>query len=82
MTVVFEEEKLHEFVKENKIQSFREKQILHELYKNQNISREEMTTLPKDLRETLSTHFQIINLSNEQIVETEDTTKFGFKTAD
>ena len=48
--ILFDEERLHEYIKENKIQPFREKQILYELYKNQNISRDEMTTLSKDLK--------------------------------
>ena len=51
MVVLFDEDKLHEYVKENKIQPFREKQILYELYKNQNISRDEMTTLSMDLKQ-------------------------------
>jgi adenine C2-methylase RlmN of 23S rRNA A2503 and tRNA A37 len=49
--ILFDEKKLHEYVKENKIQPFREKQILFELYKNQNISWDEMTTLSKDLKQ-------------------------------
>ena len=82
MKVLFDEENLHEYVKENKIQPFREKQILYELYKNQNILWDEMTTLSKDLKQWLAEKFQIINLECEQIVETEDTTKFAFKTED
>jgi len=82
MFVLFDDGNLHKYVKENKIQSFREKQILYELYKNQNIERDEMTTLSKDLREMLSRDSEILNLKLEQIVETDDTTKFAFKTED
>ncbi len=80
--ILFDEERLHEYIKENKIQPFREKQILYELYKNQNISRDEMTTLSKDLKSWLAQNFEIINLTLEQLVETQDTTKFAFKTED
>jgi adenine C2-methylase RlmN of 23S rRNA A2503 and tRNA A37 len=82
MTVIFNDEELANYAKVKKIQPFRVKQILYELYKNQNISRSDMTTLPKDLKEDLSKHFEILNLVNEEIIETHDTTKFAFKTTD
>lgn len=82
MTVLFDEEITNQYLKEKKIQPFRSKQIFHELFKNQNISRDEMTTIPKELKNELSTQFEIINLSIEQVIETEDTTKFAFKTYD
>ncbi len=82
MTVLFDEDIINQYLKERKVQPFRSKQIFQELFKNQNISRDEMTTIPKDLKNELSTQFEIINLSIEQVIETEDTTKFAFKTYD
>lgn len=82
MPVIFDDEKIESYAKLHKMQPFRVKQIFHELYKNQNISRDEMTTLSKDLKAELSSEFEIINLTVEQIIENEDTTKFAFKTHD
>lgn len=82
MSVIFVDEELSQYVKEHKIQSFRIKQIFQELYKNQNIFWDEMTTLPNDLKQQLSQDFSIINLDIENIIETPETTKFAFKTHD
>lgn len=80
--ILFDDDLLNSYAKEHKIQPFRVKQILHELYKNQNIDWDEMTTLSKEFRQQLSCDFEIVNLELEQVVETEDTTKFWFKTKD
>ena len=82
MSVIFVDEELSQYVKDHKIQSFRIKQIFQELYKNQNIFWDEMTTLPNDLKQQLSQDFSIINLDIENIIETPETTKFAFKTYD
>lgn len=82
MDVLFDDAVLSQYMKDKKIQPYRLKQVLQELYKNQNISWNEMTTLPKDLKSELSEQFEIINLSIEQIIESDDTTKFAFKTHD
>ena len=74
--ILFDDDLLNSYAKEHKIQPFRVKQILHELYKNQNIDWDEMTTLSKEFRQQLSCDFEIVNLELEQVVETEDTTKF------
>ena len=82
MDVLFDDAVLSQYMKDKKIQPYRLKKVLQELYKNQNISWNEMTTLPKDLKSELSEQFEIINLSIEQIIESDDTTKFAFKTHD
>lgn len=82
MGVVFVDEELWQYIKGHKIQSFRIKQIFQELYKNQNIFWDEMTTLPNDLKQQLSQDFSVIDLDIENIIETSETTKFAFKTHD
>ena len=82
MSVLFVDEEISQYIKNHKIQSFRTKQIFQELFKNQNIFWDEMTTLPNDLKQQLSQDFSIINLDIENIIETPETTKFAFKTYD
>ena len=50
---LFNEGKLNEWAKERKLQPFKVKQIFFEMYKNQNIERDAMTTLSKDLKSEL-----------------------------
>ncbi len=80
--VVFDEDILLNYAKQNKIQPFRVKQIFYELYKNQNINWDDMSTLSKDMKKELSNDFDIINLSLDKILEDDQTTKFSFKTFD
>lgn len=82
MSVLFVDEELSQYIKDNKIQSFRTKQIFQELFKNQNIFWDEMSTLPNDLKQQLSQDFSVINLDIEKIIETSETTKFAFRTHD
>jgi 23S rRNA (adenine2503-C2)-methyltransferase len=64
------------FVKEQKIQPFRIKQIDHEIFKNGVINFEEMTTISKDMRSLMAENFQIIDYDNIEIQENPNTTKF------
>lgn len=80
--VLFDEDKLLPFFKENKIQSFRAKQLFFELYKNQNINVDDMLTLPKDVREKLKENFDTLSLKSTKTLEDGETTKFGFVTHD
>lgn len=73
---------LQEFAKEKKIQPFKIKQILYEIFKNQNIKFEDMTTLSKDLRSDLDELFSVVPLEADKILEDKETTKIWFKTAD
>jgi len=80
--VLFDQETLHDFCVKYKLQNFRENQILYEIFKNQNIERDEMTTLPKDLREKLKFEFWILSLTCDETLEEAETTKFWFKNDD
>ncbi|HRX64136.1 MAG TPA: radical SAM protein, partial [Candidatus Absconditabacterales bacterium] len=88
-SVIFDQDRLMEFAKENKLQDFKVKQIFYELFKNQNIDLGDMTTLSKDLRKDLGEKFEVINLKIDKIFEDPvkdgvgaKTTKFSFKTED
>lgn len=80
--VIFDEVALDEYSKQYKLQPFRVKQIFYELFKNQNIYRDDMTTLSKELKKELSEKFDIINLEVDKTLEDFQTTKFSFKTFD
>lgn len=82
LPVIFDEEILLKYAKEHKIQPFRVKQIFYELFKNQNIDWDSMTTLSKDMRKDFSNKFDILNLTVDKVLEDEQTTKFSFKTSD
>ena len=79
---IFNEGKLTEWAKEHKLQPFKVKQIFFEMYKNQNIERDAMTTLSKDLKSELQKDFVPLAIELVETVEAEDTTKFAFKTKD
>lgn len=80
--VLFDLETLSSRAKDRKIPAFKVKQILFELFKNQNIHWDEMTTLSKDLKAELNSDFFPISLENTDTVETDSTVKFAFKTYD
>ena len=82
MNVLFDKDKLETRAHEHKVQNFKIKQIFFELFKNQHIERNEMTTLSKQLRDELKLDFSIISLRCIETVEAETTTKFAFKTED
>ena len=79
---LFNEGKLNDWAKERKLQPFKVKQIFFEMYKNQNIERDAMTTLSKDLKSELQKDFVPLAIELVETVEAEDTTKFAFKTKD
>lgn len=79
---LFNEGKLNEWAEERKLQPFKVKQIFFEMYKNQNIDRDAMTTLSKDLKSELQKDFVPLAIELVETVEAEDTTKFAFKTKD
>jgi 23S rRNA (adenine2503-C2)-methyltransferase len=80
--LLFDDLELASYAKINKLQPFKVKQILYELYKNQNIDLDEMTTLSKDLRSDLLDKFDVVNLEVDKVLEDSNTTKFSFKTFD
>lgn len=73
---------LQTFAREHKLQPFRVKQIIQEIYDNQNIKFEDMTTLSKDLRQQLEENFEILSITPETILESSDNIKIWFKTHD
>lgn len=79
---IFDKEKLEERRVQHKLQPFRLKQIFHEIFKNSVIDFQEMTTLSKELRDSLSEHFTIVPFELQEQQESEDTTKFLFKLPD
>ena len=75
MSVIFDESKLNDYAKKTKLQPFKVKQIFYEIFKNQNIKLDEMTTLSKDFRTDLDKHFDILSLEINEILEDSQTTK-------
>ena len=82
MNVLFDQEKIELWAKEHKLPQFKVKQIFFELFKNQHVEREEMTTLSKDLKQDLQKDFSPISLICADVVEADTTTKFAFQTED
>ena len=82
MDVLFDKEKIEVRAKERKIPQFKVKQIFFELFKNQRIEWDEMTTLSNQLKDELKVDFSPISLKCMETVEAEATTKFAFQTED
>lgn len=82
MDVLFNQEKLETRAKVNKIPQFKVKQIFFELFKNQHVEWDEMTTLSNQLKDELKSDFVPISIKCVEIVEADTTTKFAFKTED
>lgn len=82
LPVVFDDKALSIYAKDHKLQPFRVKQVFYELYKNQNISRDEMTTLSKDLKLELQSNFRLLSLEVDKLLEDKQTTKIAFRTHD
>ena len=81
-TALFDTDQLQSRAKQHKLQPFKVKQIFFELFKNQNIHREEMTTLSKELKADLAETFTPLSLELTDTIEAEETTKFAFQTRD
>ncbi|MDR0650342.1 MAG: hypothetical protein LBG59_02825 [Candidatus Peribacteria bacterium] len=81
-SVLFDTSALQSWAKAHQLPSFKVKQIFFELFKNQRIHREEMTTLSKDLKADLAKTFTPLSLSVVETVATDTTTKFAFQTHD
>ncbi|MDR0370210.1 MAG: hypothetical protein LBH96_07115 [Candidatus Peribacteria bacterium] len=79
---LFDSEQLGLRATQHKLQPFRVKQIFFEIFKNQHIYWDEMTTLSKDLKVALAEKFSLLSLTIDDTVEARDTTKFAFKTYD
>ena len=82
MAVLFDQDNLESWAKEHKIPNFKVKQIFFELYKNQRIEWDEMTTLSNQLKDELKSDFSVLSLKCIETVEADTTTKFAFQTYD
>ncbi len=79
---IFDTEKWSKFTKDLKLPAFRQKQIWYEIFKNQNINRDDMTTLSKDLRNDIKNQFDVLSLEKEVVIEDQNSVKIWFKTFD
>ncbi|MDR0607634.1 MAG: 23S rRNA (adenine(2503)-C(2))-methyltransferase RlmN [Candidatus Peribacteria bacterium] len=79
---VFDVDLLQQRAKSHQLQPFKVKQIFFELFKNQHILWEEMTTLSKDLKSELAADFSPLSLTVSGTLESNETTKFSFTTYD
>ncbi|MDR0283191.1 MAG: hypothetical protein LBI53_08155 [Candidatus Peribacteria bacterium] len=82
MIPLFDTGQLQSRARERKLQPFKVKQIFFELFKNQNIHWDEMTTLSKELKAGLSSTFVPLSLEVTDTIEGEETVKFAFQTWD
>jgi uncharacterized protein len=80
--VLFDDQALTHYAKERKIQPFKIKQIFYEMYKNQHIDFDDMTTLSKEMRAELAQDFVPISLNATAFKEDKQTTKIWFTTHD
>lgn len=80
MKSILDIEQLTNFLKQNKIQPFRKKQIYYNIFKNSIIEFSQMTDIPKDLQSKLKNNFFIISLKPDKIIETYNTVKISFAT--
>jgi 23S rRNA (adenine2503-C2)-methyltransferase len=80
--VLFDDQALTNYAKERKIQPFKIKQIFYEMYKNQHIDFDDMTTLSKEMRAELAQDFVPISLDATAFKEDKQTTKIWFTTHD
>ena len=64
-----DEIEINKFAREIKLQPFKLKQIFFEIFKNQNIEIDQMTTLSKELREELKIKFEPLSIKLENVIE-------------
>ena len=67
---------------DHKLQPYRIRQLEQEIFHNAHISFDEMTTLSKELRQSLSDSHEVIPLKVDRIDECKETSKFLFETDD
>lgn len=73
---------LDQYIKDNALPEYRKKQVLHAVFQEHCIDIDEITTLPKDLRNDLKQDFHISNFSVKDTVESPESTKFLFEMPD
>lgn len=84
MYSIHDEEKVKEILKKNKFPTFRYDQIENAIYKNGVIDFDNISTIPKDLRQILKDNFYYTSLSVDSEITSLNwqTTKILFKTKD
>lgn len=84
MHSIHDDEALKDFFKANKIEPYRIQQLQNAIYKNFLDNFDDITTLPKDIRDKLKESFFFYSLKVEKVVTSENwqTTKILWKTQD
>jgi len=82
MPYLFDKEALSKYLQEHNLPSYRYKQIMQAIFRDQQIDIEEMTTLPKELKTQLEADFGLNTFTTEMISDSDETTKFLFKLPD
>lgn len=80
--VLFDKAVLTTYCKEHKLPAFRQKQIQQAIFNESILEIDEITTLSKDLREELKQAFVINSLVLDEVVDSDETTKFLFRLPD
>ena len=82
MQSILDIDSLDNFLKENKEQAFRKKQIYRNIFKNHKISFDNMSDISKDLRKNISNEFFVLSIKPKDILEEKETSKISFETKD
>ena len=80
--ILFDKAVLANYCKEQKLPTFRQKQIQQAIFNESLLEIDEITTLSKDLRDTLKKEFVINTLVLDEVVDSDETTKFLFRLPD
>lgn len=80
--ILFDKAVLANYCKEHKLPTFRQKQIQQAIFNESLLEIDEITTLSKDLRDTLKKEFVINTLVLDEVVDSDETTKFLFRLPD
>jgi 23S rRNA (adenine2503-C2)-methyltransferase len=75
-------EQIQSYFEQNKIPKFRFSQLENAYFNQFATSFDEITTFPKDLREKLKSEFELASLTLAETRESQDSTKFVFRTKD
>ncbi len=79
---IFDIQALEEFRKEHQLDPYRIDQIYQAIFKHSILDFEQITTLPKQIRDALKERFFILSIKPLKVLESEDTTKIAFETQD
>jgi adenine C2-methylase RlmN of 23S rRNA A2503 and tRNA A37 len=72
---ILDKEAVEIFRKEKKLQPFKIKQINYEIFRNQKIDFDEISTISNSLKKELQEKFIINSLTTDRILEDDQTTK-------